>query len=190
MCVIIDLWYSSLIFACIRKKGEKSRRKESKASEQHSDNNTKPCRRAPSKVETSTRLCPRNNETPTGHMEKVGNEVYQAHLHMQWHSPNVPPKCHFLKLRSSSSEPSGPTSYGIGRIKSHQVRVMSPVLLIRVSRDVSRVPTIVHASPRKNHREVVCVRAIPRKDPAYGRGAPLQHVALSNGPVRPLVCAQ
>ena len=87
-------------------------------------------------------------------------------------------------------EPSGPTSYGIGRIKSHQVRVMSPVLLIRVSRDVSRVPTIVHASPRKNHREVVCVRAIPRKDPAYGRGAPLQHVALSNGPVRPLVCAQ
>ena len=88
-------------------------------------------------------------------MEKAGHEVYQVHLHM-----------HSLKLRSSSSEPSGPTSYGIGRIKSHQVRVMSPVLLIRVSRDVSRVPTIVHASPRKNHREVVCVRAIPRKDPA------------------------
>ena len=38
-----------------------------------------------------------------------------------------------LKRRRSSSEPSGPRSYGFDRIKLHQVRVMSPVLLIHVS---------------------------------------------------------
>ena len=38
-----------------------------------------------------------------------------------------------LKRRRSSSEPSGPRSYRFDRIKLHQVRVMSPVLLIHVS---------------------------------------------------------
>ena len=33
-------------------------------------------------------------------------------------------------------------------------------------------------------------KVLKRPPQSYGRGAPLQHVALSNGPVRPLVCAQ
>ena len=77
------------------------------------------------------RLRSRNSERPRESMEKVENEEYQVHL--QWQSHNAFPKCHSLKRRSSSSEPSGPISYGFDRIKLHQVHVMSPVLLIHLS---------------------------------------------------------
>ena len=120
MCVIIDLWYSSLIFACIRKKGEKSRRKESKASEQHSDNNTKPCRRAPSKVETSTRLCPRNNETPTGHMEKWETK-YIRHIYICNDTvPMFPPNATFSNCAARPLNPQD--QHPMGSAGSNHIR--------------------------------------------------------------------
>ena len=58
-------------------------------------------------------LSPRNSETSTGRVEKIGNEVYTI---VGTYTISRSPKNHSLKRRSSSSEAPGSISYGFNRI--------------------------------------------------------------------------
>ena len=80
------------------------------------------------KPEAVRLCCTQCSKTP---VEKFCNETY----HVQGHSVTqiMPFSFNLCCLSSGFSENEAAASYGLNRIKSYQVQVMSPVLLIHVS---------------------------------------------------------